>query len=110
MLDGKHSSLVREACRELDGSRKSRKYHSRVEKVSFTYGSRFGASTVFATARITDITVQSFDSVTPEDLRRIGYDWVDRSCEEFAAEYTRWFAKELEKNYPVAWVSFEVIG
>lgn len=82
----------------------------KVEKVSFTYGPRFGASTVFATARITDITVRSFDSVTPEDLRRIGYDWADRSCEEFVAEYTRWFAKELEKNYPVAWISFEVLG
>jgi hypothetical protein len=85
----------------------------RLEKVgqaSLTYGPRFGAPTVFATARITDITVRSFDSATPEDLGRIGYDWSNRSREEFVAEYTCWFARELEKGYPVAWISFEVIG
>lgn len=84
----------------------------RLEKVGqalFTYGPRFGAPTIFATARIVDITVRPFGSVTPEDLRRIGYDWANRSCEEFVAEYTRWFTRELERNYPVAWISFEVI-
>lgn len=40
---------------------------------------------------------------------RVSYDWADRSCEEFVAEYTRWFVRELDKNYPVAWISFEVI-
>jgi hypothetical protein len=85
----------------------------RLEKVGqalLTYGPRFGVPTVFATARIVDITVRPFDSATPEDLRRIGYDWADRSCEEFAAEYTCWLTRELEKNYPVAWISFEVIA
>ncbi|MGH3889933.1 MAG: ASCH domain-containing protein [Pseudonocardiaceae bacterium] len=84
----------------------------RLEKVgqaSLTYGPRFGAPTFFATARITDITLRSFDTATPEDLRRIGYNWTNRSCEEFVAEYTRWFARELEKGYPVAWISFQVI-
>ncbi len=86
---------------------------SRLEKfgqASFVHGPRFGAPTVFAAARIIDITVRPFDSVTPGDLRRIGYGWAGRSCEEFAEEYTRWFARELEKGYPVAWISFEVIG
>lgn len=78
-------------------------------QASLTYGPRFGAPTVFATARITDVAVRPFESVTIEDLARIGYGWSDRSCEEFVAEYTRWFAKELEKGYPVAWISFEVI-
>ncbi|MBV9728701.1 MAG: ASCH domain-containing protein [Pseudonocardiales bacterium] len=85
----------------------------RLEKVGqalLTYGPRFGAPTVFAVVRITDITVRPFDSVTLEDLMHIGYDWADRGCEEFVAEYTRWFTKELEKNYPVAWISFEVIA
>lgn len=85
----------------------------RLEKVgqaSFTYGPRFGVPTIFATACITDITVRPFDTVTLEDLRRIGYDWADRSREEFVMEYTRWFARELEKNYPVAWIGFEVVA
>ncbi len=85
----------------------------RLEKAgqaSLTYGPRFGAPTVFATARIIDITIRPFDSATPEDLRHIGYGWATRSCEEFVLEYTRWFTKELEKGYPVAWISFEVIS
>jgi hypothetical protein len=53
--------------------------------------------------------VRPFGSVTVADLARIGYDWPDRSCAEFSVEYTHWFAKELEKGYPVAWISFEVI-
>lgn len=81
----------------------------KVEQALLTYGPRFGAPTVFATARIVDITVRPFDSVTHEDLMRVSYDWADRSCEEFVAEYTRWFVRELDKNYPVAWISFEVI-
>lgn len=85
----------------------------RLEKVgqaSFMYGPRFGAPTVFAIARITDITVRPFDSATPEDLTHIGYDWTERGCEEFVVEYTNWFAKELAKNYPVAWIRFAVIS
>jgi hypothetical protein len=77
---------------------------------SFTHGPRFGAPTVFAAVRITNITVRPFDTVTPEDLARIGYGWMNRSCDEFVAEYTRWFTREPEKGYPVAWISFEVVG
>lgn len=96
----------------LEPRPRSLSWIGRLEKVgqaSFAYGPRFGVPTIFATARITDVTVRSFDSVTPEDLMRIGYDWADRSREEFVAEYTRWFTRELEKNYPVAWISFEVV-
>lgn len=57
-----------------------------------------------------DITVRPFDNVTPEDLTRIGYDWTERGCEEFVVEYENWFAKELAKNYPVAWIRFAVIS
>ncbi len=73
----------------------------RLEKAgqaSLTYGPRFGAPTVFAIARITDITVRPFDSAAPEDLMRIGYGWAERSCEEFLIEYKSWFAKELAKS------------
>ena len=96
----------------LEPRPRSASWIERLEKVgqaSLTYGPRFGAPTVFATARIVDVTVRPFESVTVEDLARIGYGWADRSCEEFVVEYTRWFAKELEKAYPVAWISFEVI-
>ena len=96
----------------LEPRPRSPSWTSRLEKVgqaSFTYGPRFGAPTVFATARIIDITVRPFDSATLDDLRRIGYDWANRSREEFVTEYTSWFTRELEKGYPVAWISFEVI-
>jgi hypothetical protein len=96
----------------LEPRPRSPSWIERLEKVgqaSLTYGPRFGAPTVFATARIIDVAVRPFESVTVVDLARIGYDWSGRSCEEFVAEYTRWFTKELEKGYPVAWVSFEVI-
>ncbi len=96
----------------LEPRPRSASWIERLEKVrraSLTYGPRFGAPTVFATARIIDVAVRPFESVTVEDLARIGYGWSDRSCEEFVVEYTRWFAKELEKGYPVAWISFEVI-
>ena len=96
----------------LEPRPRSSSWIERLEKsgrASLTYGPRFGAPTIFATACITDITVRPFESVTVEDLARIGYGWPDRSCEEFVAEYTRWFAKELENGYPVAWISFEVI-
>jgi ASCH domain-containing protein len=97
----------------LEPRPRSLSWISRLEKygqASFAYGPRFGAPTVFATVRIVDITIRPFDSVTPGDLERIGYGWAGRSCEEFVVEYTHWFARELEKGYPVAWISFEVVG
>ncbi|MBX6722937.1 MAG: hypothetical protein IRY92_06855, partial [Dactylosporangium sp.] len=45
---------------------------------------------------------------TADDLRLIGYDWPNRTVEEFVAVYTDWFAKELARGYPVAWIKFEV--
>jgi ASCH domain len=76
---------------------------------SLAYGPRVGAPTVFAVARITGITLRAFETATAADLRRIGTPWRDRSPEEFSDEYNRWFAKELAKGYPVAWISFELV-
>ncbi|MGH3928944.1 MAG: ASCH domain-containing protein [Pseudonocardiaceae bacterium] len=76
---------------------------------SLTYGPRFGAPTVFATARITDITIRSFETATVQDLECIGTVWQGESTEKFIREYTRWFEKELAKGYPVAWISFEIL-
>ena len=87
----------------LEPRPRSTSWTSRLEKVgqaSFTYGPRFGAPTVFATARIINITVRPFGSATPDDLRRIGYNWANRSREEFVAEYTSWFTRELEIGLP----------
>ncbi|MGQ0777091.1 MAG: ASCH domain-containing protein [Pseudonocardiales bacterium] len=77
---------------------------------SLTYGPRFGAPTIFAKARITDVTIRPFETVTPQDLVRIGTAWRSESVESFISEYTRWFKNELDKGYPVAWISFEVAG
>ncbi|MGH3794975.1 MAG: ASCH domain-containing protein [Pseudonocardiaceae bacterium] len=82
----------------------------RAGRASLTYGPRFGAPTVFAAARITDITIRPFETATSQDLERIGTDWRGKSVERFVREYTRWFEKELAKGYPVAWISFEVVG
>lgn len=81
----------------------------RAGRASLTYGPRFGAPTVFATARITDITIRSFETATSEDLERIGTAWRGENPERFVREYTRWFEKQLTKGYPVAWISFEVV-
>ncbi|MGH4012521.1 MAG: ASCH domain-containing protein [Gammaproteobacteria bacterium] len=75
---------------------------------SLTYGPRFGAPTVFATARITDIAIRPFETATTQDLARIGTAWRGESTEKFVHEYTRWFDKELAKGHPVAWISFEL--
>lgn len=81
----------------------------RAGRASLTYGPRFGAPTVFATARITDITIRSFETATSQDLERIGAAWRGENPERFIREYTRWFEKELTKGYPVAWISFKVM-
>lgn len=84
----------------------------RLERAGFaslTYGPRFGAPTVFATARITDITIRPFETATEKDLERIGAAWHDESPERFIREYTQWFRTELAKGYPVAWIGFEIL-
>jgi hypothetical protein len=81
----------------------------RAGHASLAYGPRYGVPTVFAVARITDITLRAFDTVTAADLRHIGTPWNDRVPEEFVCEYSRWYAKELAKGYPVAWISFELV-
>ncbi|HAN09077.1 MAG TPA: hypothetical protein DCP90_00505 [Clostridiales bacterium] len=78
------------------------------EYAYLTYGPRFGAPTVFAKAKIEDVEVRPFESVTEDDLVQIGYDWSNRPREEFINEYTDWFSKELDKGYEPVWVHFNV--
>lgn len=77
---------------------------------ALSYGPRYGAPIVFARVRITDVTLRPFDSATNADLARIGGPWPECPLEQFIDEYQRWFVKELAKGYPVAWISFQVIG
>lgn len=75
---------------------------------SLTYGPRLGPPTIFATARVTDITMRPFETATAEDLKRLDRDWRGENPERFVIEYMRWYAKELTKGYPVAWISIEI--
>ena len=81
----------------------------RAGRAELTYGPRFGPPTVFGLARITDITLRPFNNATTDDLSRIGGSWAECTVEAFVEEYTRWFARELARGYPVAWISFEVV-
>jgi hypothetical protein len=92
----------------LDPRPRSLSWIRRAGHAALTYGPRFGKSTVFAVARITDITLRPFETADSRDLARIGSKWQEGTPEAFAHEYTRWFAKELAKGYPVAWISFEI--
>jgi hypothetical protein len=81
----------------------------RADIVDLTYGPRMSRPTVFATAKIEKVEIRPFDTITPDDLKRIGYGWELRTIDEFIPAYTEWYAKELAKGYPVAWIYFSVI-
>ncbi len=78
------------------------------DRARLTYGPRRGAPTVFAVARVVEVVVRPFETATQEDVDRVGSDWKGRDPAEFIAVYTDWYRKELDKGYPVAWISFEV--
>lgn len=95
----------------LEPRPRSHAWISRIEaagRAHLTYGPRAGKPTIFATARIVGVELRGFETATADDLRLIGYDWPNRTVEEFVAVYTDWFAKELARGYPVAWIKFEV--
>lgn len=77
-------------------------------RARLTYGPRMGAPTVFAIARIISVQIRGLETATQEDVDRIGSHWAGRDPAEFVSTYTRWYARELDKGYHVAWVSFEV--
>lgn len=78
------------------------------DRARLTYGPRMGAPTLFAVARILEVVVRPFETATQEDVDRVGSEWKGRDPAEFIAVYTDWYCKELDKGYPVAWISFEV--
>lgn len=78
------------------------------ELVDFTYGPRIGPPHIFAAARIARVEIRNFETATKQDLKQIALGWQGKKPEEFIKEYNRWFSKELEKGYPVAWIYFKV--
>lgn len=96
----------------LEPRARSLRWIERIQKadvVDFTYGPRMSVPTVFATAKIEKVEIRPFDTITPDDLERIGYGWELRTTAEFIPAYNEWYAKELAKGYPVAWIYFSVI-
>lgn len=80
----------------------------KTERTRFTFGPRMGAPTTFAIAHINSVEIRGFDTATRVDVDRIGAEWVERPIDEFVTGYTDWYAKELAKGYPVAWIAFTV--
>lgn len=76
--------------------------------VDLTYGPRIGVPKIFASAEILKVDTRPFETATMEDLTQIALGWQDKTAEEFVAEYTKWFAKDLTKGYPVAWIYFKL--
>lgn len=81
---------------------------SSAKLVDLTFGPRIGAPKIFASAEILKVETRPFETATMEDLIQIALGWQDKTPEEFIAEYTKWFAKDLAKGYPVAWIYFKL--
>lgn len=76
--------------------------------VDLTYGPRIGVPKIFASAEILKVETRPFETATMDDLIQIALGWQDKTPEEFIAEYTKWFANDLAKGYPVAWIYFKL--
>lgn len=79
------------------------------DTVELTWGARFAVPTIFARAHVERVEVKPFAEATQEDVKRFGGRWRNESVAAFVAEHERWYAKELEKGYPVAWIYFTII-
>lgn len=77
-------------------------------KIELTWGARFAPPRVFAVARLEKVEVRPFETTTMDDLKRISRGWEDKTPEEFVRVHNEWYAKELSKGYPVAWIYFSV--
>lgn len=82
---------------------------SKAKLVDLTYGPRFRPPHIFATAKIFRVEVRSFDTTTKEDLKQLGRSWLKKTPKEFAEIHKKWFAKDLAKSYPVAWIFFKLV-
>lgn len=82
---------------------------SQADLVDLTWGPRVGKPHIFATAKIEKVETRPFETATTKDLKQIALGWQDKTPNEFIKEYNRWFASQLSKGYPVAWVYFKVV-
>ncbi|HEU5187574.1 MAG TPA: hypothetical protein VFT87_03655 [Candidatus Saccharimonadales bacterium] len=82
---------------------------SNAEIVELTWGARFATPTVFARARLEQVDVKTFAEATQEDVKRFGGRWHDVPVARFVTELEQWYAKELLKGHPVAWIYFTLI-
>lgn len=82
---------------------------SEAKEAYFTYGPRIGTPKIFAKAEIVKVEIRPFETATQEDLKKIALGWQDKTPQAFIREYTKWFAKELAKDYQVAWIYFKLI-
>lgn len=76
--------------------------------VYLTYGPRIGIPKIFASAEILKVEIRPFETATKNDLVQIALGWQNKTPKEFIYEYTRWFAKDLTRGYPVAWIYFKL--
>jgi hypothetical protein len=77
--------------------------------VELTWGARFAPPTVFARARIERVEVKPFAKATKEDVARFGGRWQGESVATFVAKHEEWYAKLLQKEYPVVWIYFTLV-
>ena len=85
------------------------KQFEKADLIDLTFGPRFRMPMVFATARLIKVETRPFETVTRDDLRQISRSWEDKDPHEFAEVHNKWYAKELGKGYPVAWIYFEIV-
>ena len=64
---------------------------------------------IFARAKVEKVEVRPFETTTKEDLKKISRGWEEREPQEFIEEHNVWYAKELSRGYPVAWIYFRVV-
>lgn len=97
----------------LDPRPRSPQWIDRIENagtVNLTWGPRFKPPQIFAIAKIEKIEIRPFETIKEEDIPKIGSHWVDKTKEDFIKDYSEWYAKELAKGYPVAWIYFRLIN
>lgn len=82
---------------------------SQAEEIDLTYGPRFSVPKIFARAKVEKVEVRPFETTTKEDLEKISRGWEEKEPQEFIEEHNAWYAKELSKGYPVAWIYFRVV-
>lgn len=81
---------------------------SETNEVDLTYGPRIGVPVIFATAEVLKVETRPFETATRKDLAQIALGWQEKSPQEFIKEYNGWFAKDLAKDYQVAWIYFKI--